>query len=367
MRYPVVNLQPRLGQIKEFETLTDQQLSRIQNAVDSYNNWKDWDDTPTGDRYMRDAVSDVQSALDSVPESIRLAAMQEIQKYVDNSEDLVGHLQMPGPHTPPAQPGAAPVASIDRARTEPPPPPNTNPPVASGQPGPGAGAFSNKPVASGSPGPGYKPPPAEPTGFTGSEPEPEPPPPQPPPPPIMGPPGAPIPPPQPPPPVASGGNGCYYTFGQGYSWGARPPSGEPTGLNEAACQNLIALDREIRGLPVQNTTAPPANNLQAQNTQANTATMVPQTPPPPAPPEHAPVASGGPTSCGEGQFWDGRQCRGSVAPGFGNLMNTAMNAGGAATGGAISPGNLDINPGSISNASFAGMGSRKRRYPVVNL
>lgn len=361
MRYPVVNLQPRLGQVKEFETLTDQQLSRIQNATDTYNNWKDWSDTPTGDRYMRDAVSDIQSAIDSVPEAVRLGAMQEIQKYIDNlDQDMLDRLRMPGPGTPRAEPGAAPVASIDRARTEPPPPPPTNPPVASGQPGPGYSP--HEPVADIAPKsyPPYQPPEEpEPTGFTGSEPEPpvevkNPPP----PPPIAKPP------PPPPPPVASGGNGCYYTFGQGYSWGARPPSGEPTGLNQAACQNLIAMDREIRGLPAQNT-APPSSNVQAQTTQQNTASMAPQTPPP-KPPGNAPVATGGPAACGPGQFWDGTRCRGSVAPGFGNLMNAAGGGGGEAAAG-ISPSNLDINPASIANASFAGIGSRKRRYPVVNL
>jgi len=375
--FPVVNLSPRLGQVKEFEILKDQQLARIQDAVNSYNEWKDWSDTPIGDRYMRDAIADVQSALNSVPESVRLGAMQEIQKYVDNSEDLIGHLQMPGPGTSPAiPPSQTPVASVDRSRELPPPPPNNNPPVASGQPGPGAGAFRGQgypSVASGQPGPGYSPITFEPS-TTGSEPEPEPPAtPTPPPPPIMGPPGGPyMPPPTMPPPVATQGSACWYVIGQGYSWGARPSGGETTGLNQSDCMAIQANYNSVRGLPnVTTQEGQTAQNVTNTQNQQTTETMYNPNAPM-APQEPAPVAT--PGACPPGQFWDGRQCRGSVAPGFGGLTaglnlgpsGAGMPAGNVAFGGegGFSSGGA---PGEFSMVGRVRPNMGRRSFPVVNL
>jgi hypothetical protein len=344
--FPVVNLSPRLGQVKEFPILPDAALARICEAVKEYNEWKDWADTPTGDRHLRDAISNVQSMINTVRPDFQKGAAQEISKYCDNSDDLIGHLNVyQGTTTPAIPPSQTPVATSDTSRPQPPPPPpNTNPPVATGQPGPGRGAFGWRPsVATGQFGPGYTPPPEtpEPVGTTGSEPEPEPTPPPPMPPPT-------------PPPVASVDNGCWYVMGQGYSWGPRPPSGESTGLNQAACQNIISVDRQVRGLPPL--TATPGATVQQQTTSPQTPPMTatqapaPPKPPPPTPP---PVATGGPGSCGPGQFWDGTRCRGSVAS-----LPSLPGGLGPSGGAALPPGGLELPPGLTEGVSGISMGSR---------
>jgi len=68
--------------------------------------------------------------------------------------------------------------------------------------------------------------------------------------------------------------------------------------------------------------------------------------------------TGGPSSCGPGQFWDGRQCRGSVAPGFGGYGGVAFGGG----GGMAIPGGLESGGGMTSAVSLMG-----RRYPVTNI
>jgi len=275
--YPVVNLGRRLGQVKEFEILPDLTIARICGAVKDFNEWKSWSDTPTGDRYMRDAISNVQSMINTVSPSLQKGAVEEIRKYCDNSDDLLGYIKISLTSTPPAvPPSQTPVASTDREA--PPPPQNPYPPVASGQPGPGR----NRPwVASRGPGsyPPYMPPmPEEPQAPTGSEApvveNPQPPPPAP----------APA-------PVASVGSGCYFVPGQGYSWGPPPPGGESTGLNKNDCESL-----------------------QQRRTD---------------------VATGG---CPPGQFWDGTKCRGSVS---GGLVNQAMNLGPSGGAGMVTPGGID--------------------------
>jgi hypothetical protein len=149
-------------------------------------------------------------------------------------------------------------------------------------------------------------------------------------------------------------------MGKGYSWGARPSGGETTGLNQAACENLIRLDREIRGLPQLTAQQPQVQQAQiadmTQNQYSwNNAAQQQQVTTP------APVATGGPASCPPGQFWDGRQCRGSVAPGFSNLMNVASMA--PAT--SVASGLTDFTGGGMT-AATSFMGGRKK-YLVQNL
>lgn len=140
--FPVVNLSPRLGQVKEFPILPDVALARICGAVQEYNEWKDWADTPTGDRHIRDAISNVQSMINTVPPGFQKGAAQEISKYCDNSDDLIGHLNIYQGTTPPAiPPSQTPVPTVDTSRRTPPPPPNTNPPVATGGSGPWIWSF----------------------------------------------------------------------------------------------------------------------------------------------------------------------------------------------------------------------------------
>lgn len=62
-------------------------------------------------------------------------------------------------------------------------------------------------------------------------------------------------------------------------------------------------------------------------------------------------------SCPPGQFWDGRQCRGSIAPGAEGLISAA--AGGAGGMTAMGPGGISTSRGVTSAMSG--------RYPVVNL
>lgn len=329
--YPVVNLGSRLGQVKEFEILPDLTIARICGAVKDFNEWKSWSQTPTGDRHMRDAISNVQSMINTVPTSLQKGAVEEIRKYCDNSDDLLGYIQVSLTSTPPAvPPSQAPVASTDRE--PPPPPPNPYPPVASGQPGPGR----NRPwVASRGPGsyPPYMPPmPEEPQAPTGSEA------------PVVENPQSPQPPPAPAPaPVASVGIGCYYTPGSGYSWGPLTSGGQSTGLSKSDCDAIRQRYNEVASIP--NTQPPPPS---VTNTQQEHASL------------YNPNA---PASCDpmQGQFQDGHGgCRGSVATGGGNLVNQAMNLGPSGGAGMVTPGNLDNILG-----SRVGMG--RRSYPVVNL
>lgn len=67
-----------------------------------------------------------------------------------------------------------------------------------------------------------------------------------------------------------------------------------------------------------------------------------------------------PDAQGRPQFWDGRQCRGSVAPGAASLVSQAMNLAPSAT---VAPGLTDFAPPSMPATSFMGM----VRFPVVNL
>lgn len=136
--YPVVNLGRMLGQGKLLETLSDLDLARICGAVNKFNEWKDWADTPTGDRYRRDAIADVQSIVSKVPRDIQHGAIQDIENNCDGSADLIGFLNLNLPGTSPlTTPGQTPVATGDPSRTPPPIPPNIYKPVASGAPGPG--------------------------------------------------------------------------------------------------------------------------------------------------------------------------------------------------------------------------------------
>lgn len=74
--------------------------------------------------------------------------------------------------------------------------------------------------------------------------------------------------------------------------------------------------------------------------------------------------SGNPNAvCGPGEFWDGKQCRGSVQGGAGGLMNQAMNFGPSGGTQMVTPGNLDLNPSNLN----IGRTSMGRRFPVVNL
>lgn len=348
--FPVVNLDRRLGQGKLFETLSDLDLARICGAVNKFNEWKDWADTPTGDRYRRDAIADVQSIISKVPRDIQHGAIQDIENYCDGSADLIGFLNLKLFGTPPVTtPNQPPVATTDRSREPEPPPPNTNPPVATGQPGPGRGAFRPlAPVATtGTIGPPYMPPIMEESTFpTGSEApfevsnrEEN----QPPPPPSM------------PAPVASVGSGCYYVSGQGYVWGPAPSGGQPTGLSKSDCDSIRQRYNEVASIP--NTTPP---TPQVTNTSQEHASLYnPNAPMAPA--GRPDVATGGGCDPMKGQFPDGHGgCRGSVSGGFGNLVNQAMNLGPSGGGGMVTPGNLD----NILTGKSIGMG---RRFPVVNL
>lgn len=354
--FPVVNL----GQIKRFEVLTDQQIISGCKAVNTFNDWEDWQDTPSGQNARRDAISALNNIIRSRP-GFERGAVDEIREYCPNSDAILDYIPQPWlTGTPPVEPTGPNVASIDRyvpGPYTPPVQPNTYPAVATGQPGPGRGAFEPlEPVATGTPGPGFSPVIPEPvatgtTGTTGSEPEPEPIPPSPSQPPMM------------PPPVATEGAACYYVIGQGYSWGARPSGGETTGLNQKDCQAIQANYNSVRGLSVQNLETPAAQATQFTQ-ESNQVAQAPATPGmQPAIETRPDVAS---TMCPQGQFWDGRQCRGSVAPGFGGggLISQAMNLG--PSGGVAAPtfGGEGFSSGGAPGAfSMAG----RRRFRVVNL
>jgi hypothetical protein len=340
--FPLVNVQPKLGQATEFPILSDQVIARACGAVNDFNKWKDWADTPTGDRYMRDAIADVQTAINTVPPGLRRGAAQEIQKYCDNAADVIGFLQFPGPGNIPAvPPSQTQVASIDRLRQPEPPPPNPNPPVATGQPGPGRGAFRGQsyPDVISMDKPPYTPPPTEEPTFTGSEPEPVP---------------TPVPPPPAPAPqrpaVASEGNGCWYVIGQGYTWGARPSGGESTGLNQQDCQNIQARYQEVRNPVPTGAQASTVSNVQNQEeaTATNAAGLTP-------------TNASRPEECLPPNFWDGRRCRGSVA----SIPNLPGGFGGESPSAGIGPG--DLPSGGSEGLQAFGMTGSKRRFRVVNL
>jgi hypothetical protein len=350
-RFPVVNL----GQIKRFEVLTDQQIISACKAVNTFNDWEDWQDTPTGESARRDSISALQNIIKSRP-GFERGAVDEIREYCPDADAILDYIPQPWlTGTPPVIPTGPNVASVDPyGPFTPTPPPNTNPPVATGQPGPGRGAFEPRPTVQSFDFPfhrPYTPPETEPTGFTGSEQEPEP---------VPTPTPTPKPFTPPPPMVPTGGEGCWYTPGQGYSWGARPSGSETTGLNKSDCENLMRYDREIRGqaINLQPQTAPAQATQFTQESQPMTqATAAPNMQPTIQTPPN--VQS---TMCPPGQFWDGRQCRGSVAPGFGNLMSIA-NMG--PSGGVSAPtfGGEGFSSGGAPGAfSMAG-----RKYRVVNL
>ncbi|MCI0564393.1 MAG: hypothetical protein MN733_38465 [Nitrososphaera sp.] len=71
--------------------------------------------------------------------------------------------------------------------------------------------------------------------------------------------------------------------------------------------------------------------------------------------ERAPVAS---TMCPPGQFWDGRQCRGSIAPGAAGLISAA---------GGLAPSGVTMAPGGLAPGGMAPTFKISGRYPVVNL
>ena len=248
MRYPVMNVGPvkRMGQVKEFEVLSDIVLARICMAIEDYNNadtsWSS-PDVAAAERTQRDSTATVQSVIDGLPAGLKNAAIWEIRKYCPDADAVLDTVRKPGPETPPAIPTGPDVASVDRyipgSYTPPPPPPPTAPPVASvdryiprerpPQPPPQEPA----PVATG---------PTTVPFTTGSEAEP----------PVEVPTPTPTPTPQPPPmppsrpPVESPSVGCWYVMGQGYMWGPRPSGGESTGLNQKDCESLMARDIEVR-------------------------------------------------------------------------------------------------------------------------
>lgn len=229
--YRVVNLatSPHMGQAREFEVLSDETLARICGAIDDYNSWQGWEDTPTGSRYQRDSVSNVQSIIDATSSGLKNAAIWEIRKYCPGADAILDQVRKPGPETPPIlPPSPTMVPSVDVPATL---KPLTRPPVPTGQPRPGT-VVSRPPVPSGQPGPGYTPPEVSPPVATGSEMEPTT---------IEETPTPPT-----PPPVETPSIGCWYVMGKGYMWGPRPSGGESTGLNQRDCENLIQRDIEVR-------------------------------------------------------------------------------------------------------------------------
>jgi hypothetical protein len=73
--------------------------------------------------------------------------------------------------------------------------------------------------------------------------------------------------------------------------------------------------------------------------------------------------SGNPNAvCGPGEWWDGRSCRSVMMNRAGGLVNQAMNLGPSGAAQAVTPGLLDVNPGSLSVPNMMG-----RSYRVVNL
>jgi len=351
MTYRVVNLapvlrSPRMGQVREFEVLSDQVLARICAAVDAYNDadtsWSS-PDAAAGERTQRDSTATIQSVINGVPPGLKNAAIWEIRKYCDGADAVLDTVVKPGPGTPPAIPPSQDmVPSTDRTRPpEPPPPPNEYPPVATGQRGPGRGAFGWRPsVVTGQPGPGFTPPPSPPMPIpTGSEPEPE----MPQPVPTGQQPSPPPPPPPytPPPSVATPSVGCWYVMGKGYMWGERPSGGESTGLNQKDCQDLIARDLDVRGLSVQ---TPQGQTSQQTGTVNSTPSW--NTAPGATRPQDNGVAS---VDCGPGKFWDGTKCRGSVS-----MPSLPGGIPGDSGGMTASTSFSDFNPGAVSATSFMG-------------
>ena len=349
--YRVVNLAPvlrgpRMGQAREFEILSDQVLARICMAVDAYNDadtsWAS-PDAAAGERTQRDSTATIQSVIDGVPAGLKNAALWEIRKYCDGADAVLDTVIKPGPGTTPMIPPSQDmVSSVDPLRPTPPPPPppppNEYPPVATGQRGPGRGAFGHRPsVPTGLPGPGYTPPSPAPIPFTGSEPEPD----------LTTPTEQQLPPPPPPytpqPSVATPSVGCWYVMGSGYMWGERPSGGESTGLNEKDCQDLIARDLEVRSGIVQSSQA---QDMTQNPYSWNAASGIP-----------APVATG---DCDplKGEFPDGRGgCRRSVS--------TMPGLPGGFGDSTVAPTSFsDFNPGMTSATSF--MGSRRVALRGVN-
>lgn len=302
MRYPVVNLGH--SQLSQGRTLLEQAC----DAINYYNMFPDTDSDSMAAKAAAVAAMRglFQSAAASTQEDFDYIK-DKIRKNCNAGEDLLSQVQLT---TPAMTTPYSPVSSTDTGYTPPPL-------------GPGTPGVVNpyKPVATG----GFRIlPPIEieeaPPATTGSEPEPEPPrPPQ-------TPPQTPSKPFVPPPPmVATGGPGCYYVPGQGYSWGPRPSGGESTGLNQRDCESIRQRDREVRGIPVENTQAAQTSQVSNQQTSSEgiynpNAPMAPQ--------GRAPVASTDCSHLGPYAWFDGRQCRpGSVNQSGGSLVSSAMNLG----------------------------------------
>lgn len=368
--YPVVNLgarHPSLGQAPG--------KTPLEQACDAINYYNMFPDDDIDSQKAKDAaIGAMQGLLSIVAPEDRAYAADKIKNYCHAGQDLFDHIQLPLPQpNPPLENPNPPVAT-----PTPPPKPGTPGMKPTGDP---VASIYNPPFMVSSREenpPPYEPPMTDPFAVSSREENPQPPAPDPfavssrdenPQPPTPNPfavssraenPQA--------PPVASVGEGCWYTPGQGYSWGPRQSSGESTGLNKNDCNSLIARDREVRGLPALTQPVPVVNTEAAQTTTPTNATgLAPQASQGNQPP-YAPVATGGGASdCVYPNFWDGRQCRGSGGRGSSGLVNQAMNlgpSGGATT--PLSPGSLDINPATLTSASFGGMGMG-RRFPIVNL
>lgn len=301
--FPVVNL----GQyVQEFEglPLDGQTLSRLCDAV---NAWYGASSTSEGARTMRDAVADIKSILGPMGLTDRRAAEAQMRQVCRNPTPLLDQIPFAVPPT--AEQTTTAYTPFSTRETPPPPPPETYKPVAS------VDRFIRDEYEE----------PAEslgPEGITY------------PPPPVMGPPGKPIPPPM----VSTGPAACWYTPGQGYSWGSQPPGGQATEVQKQSdCENLVRLDQEIRGLTAAPTTTP----AQPQVTDHATGE------------EQTAVPTQGTAPCPVGSFIDPitRKCRGSVATGAGGggLFNQAMNLGPS---------------GGVAASGISLMG---QRYRVVNL
>lgn len=84
--------------------------------------------------------------------------------------------------------------------------------------------------------------------------------------------------------------------------------------------------------------------------------------------QQEPVATGQGGCDPDTEWWDGRSCRSKRMNAPGGLVNQAMNLGpSGGAGGMVSPGNLDINPGSLTLPNFGGGMMGRRSFPVVNL
>jgi len=302
-------------------------LSRLCDAVLS---WYGAPNTNEGGRTMRDAVADIKSILGPMGLTDRRAAEAQIRQVCPRNPTPILD-QIPFAVPPTAEQTTTAYTPFSTRETPPPPPPEAYKPVQS------VDRVIREEYEE----------PAEslgPEGLTY------------PPPPIMGPPGNPIPPPMIPtgPTTPSGPVKCWYTPGQGYSWGPPPSGAQPTDIQKQSdCENLVRTQGEIRGFAVQ----PPQVPAQAQVTDQSTGMTATQAASGMQPP--APVATGIPCDPMRGQFIDPvtRQCRGSVATG-GGYGGVAFGGGGGMT----IPGGLEAGGGMTAATAFMGA-----RFPVMNI